>query len=102
MLDDQARVFHQRGESLGAENLYVIGRLEIAGRSDAFLQMFAYRGRYAQQVQRAGAAHAHQFGHEGFWLIDVFQYFHAHDFAGAALGQWQRQTVADQPQARLV
>ncbi|MNS46318.1 hypothetical protein D3C72_788100 [compost metagenome] len=64
--------------------------------------MLAHRGRYAQQVQRAGTAHAHQFGHEGFWLIDVFQHFHAHDFARATIGQRQRQTVADQTEIRFI
>ncbi|MNN96457.1 hypothetical protein D3C81_2154520 [compost metagenome] len=49
--------------------------------------MLAHRRRYTQQVLRAGAAHAHQFGHEGFRLVDMLEHFHAHDFARATIGQ---------------
>ena len=72
--------------------------MEIARRCDALLQVLTDRRRHADQVLRAGASDSRQFGHERLGLIDVLQHFHAHDFACAAVGQGQRQAVADQPQ----
>ncbi|MNP35857.1 hypothetical protein D3C76_1292080 [compost metagenome] len=51
------------------------------------LQMLAHRRRHTEQIQRAGAAHAHQFGHERLGLLDMFKHLHAHHFARTAVSQ---------------
>ena len=101
MLDHQPGVLHQFGKALLGENLHMIGRLVITGRGDALLQVLAHRCRHTQQILRTGTAHAHQFGHERFRLIDMLQHFHAYHFARATGGQRQWQAIADQPQIRL-